>query len=725
MAETVLAKLAVQIAANTAQFNSALRQSQTQFSSFTNSINSAAASIGLGLGLTALVGVVKSGIDSIKELEQQLATVKAITGATAQEFDQLRASALKLGGSTQFSAKQVAELQTEFGRLGFSVSEILAATEATINLATATGEDLAKAADTAGSTIRAFGLDASQTGRVTDVMAESFNRSALGLENFTEAMKYVAPIARSAGLSLEQTTALLGTLADNGIRGSQAGTSLRKIITDLAKDGRPLAVRLKELAANGLSFAQANDEVGRTAYASLLVLARSTEHTEELTKALNEAEGAAKRAADIVGDTFAGDLKKLSGAYDALIQSAGGTVDILRDFVQATTSVLKAMNSQEQSLGSLTVAWLKLASAVPRGIAYAIGKIADFTNNDIRLDPSQVQGFLKAFNDERNKAIQAGDTEKVKLFTQAIADLTSKYGLLKDKAIEYRDAQAGVNDKTDAALVTIKSLQDKIKDFRETQEEKTSIGDVLGLIKLEKQIEKVELQLINLRNAIAGVRPELAGAADILSTRLQVTGNKKNAIENGIELPNLPGAEQGIGSSFPEFKVPAVDGSAYIKSLKSLTENTNKFVSDTQFAIIDFSGVISSGISDLAFNLGQAAAGVGNFGDSILKAVVGFARQLGEILIGAGTAMLAAKKLITNPYTAIAAGVALVAIAGVASAALNKSQSNFNSGRGNSGSGIVEGAARSDSFQNSNQLLGIVRGQDLYVILQNYNRGRG
>src|SRR5690606_3323897 len=293
--------------------------------------------------------------------EKQMDTVAAIAGATGKEFERLREDALRLGAASQFTATQVAELQTEFGRLGFTTDEIIAATEATIDLATATGEDLAKAADVAGSTIRAFGLSAEETGRVVDVMAESFNRTALGLENFTQSMKFVAPVARAANISVEETTALLGVLADSGIRGSNAGTALRRIITDLAKDGRPLQERLKELAAQGLNLSGAMDEVGRFAQTALLVLTNNTEQVDNLTASFNNASGAAKETAAIMRDNLSGDLEKLSSAWDGFILSLDKSDGSLREVIQGLTQLVESITKIANSgFGEFVADWFRL-----------------------------------------------------------------------------------------------------------------------------------------------------------------------------------------------------------------------------------------------------------------------------------------------------------------------------------------------------------------------------
>ena len=171
--------------------------------------------------------IVASSIKSFRDFEFQMAKVKAITGASNIDFKKLSNTALELGRSTFFTAQQVAELQTNFGKLGFTTQEILDAQEATLQLATATDSDLARAAIVAGSAVRGFGLDASETQRVVDVMAVAFTSSALDIEKFQTSMTKVAPIAKSAGFSIEDTTSIMSQLADSGRRLGAGSGSLR------------------------------------------------------------------------------------------------------------------------------------------------------------------------------------------------------------------------------------------------------------------------------------------------------------------------------------------------------------------------------------------------------------------------------------------------------------------------------------------------------------------
>ena len=152
----------------------------------------------LSIGLTAPLAAIGATSFSVAAgFEESMAKVKAVSGATASEFAALESEALRLGSSTKFTASEVSGLQLEFAKLGFSSDEINKVTASTLALAQASGSDLARSAEVAGATLRGFGMDADQTGHLTDVMASSFSSTALDMESFAESMKFVAPVAKA------------------------------------------------------------------------------------------------------------------------------------------------------------------------------------------------------------------------------------------------------------------------------------------------------------------------------------------------------------------------------------------------------------------------------------------------------------------------------------------------------------------------------------------------
>ena len=301
-----------------------------------------------------------------KGFEAEMAKVQAVSGATAEEFKALSDNAKQLGASTMFSAREVASLQTEFAKLGFTATEITKVTESTLALAQASGSDLARAAEVAGSTLRAFGLDATETGRVTDVMASSFSSSALDMETFAESMKFVAPVAKSAGMSIEETSAMLQIMSNAGIKGSQAGTALRRIISEIGASGKPTAEALKDLAKEGLNLADAKDEVGRSAQSALLVLAEGVDQIKPLTTELEHSGGAAQKMADIMGNTAFGAGKRLESAMEGLAISVGELVAVaVVPLVEFLAKAAGALNNMSDGA--------KKAIVIIGGIAAAIG----------------------------------------------------------------------------------------------------------------------------------------------------------------------------------------------------------------------------------------------------------------------------------------------------------------------------------------------------------------
>jgi len=321
----------------------------------------------LSMKLTAPITALGAmSFNVFKGFEAEMAKVKAVSGATAEEFKMLSDNAKELGRSTIFSAREVAGLQTEFAKLGFTAKQIEGVTEATLNLAQASGSDLARAAEVAGATLRGFGFDVSETGRVTDVMAKSFSTSSMDMESFAEGMKMVAPIAKSAGMSLEETTAMMSLLANAGVKGSMAGTQLRRIISELATTGKPTTEAIRDLAASGLTLVDAKDEVGRAAQGALTILAEGVDQIDPLTKSFEESAGAAKSMADVMNLTAEGATKALGSAVEGVAIEFGALIAV------ALVPLIKKLTSLAAFINELSPAMKKLI-AVIAGIAAVAG----------------------------------------------------------------------------------------------------------------------------------------------------------------------------------------------------------------------------------------------------------------------------------------------------------------------------------------------------------------
>jgi phage-related minor tail protein len=401
-----LGDLVARIGADTKGFNKALGDVQRRSRQMSGNIKNLGKQMSMSItGPLALIGA--SSVKTFMSFEAQMAKVKAVSGATADEFSRLEANAKQLGASTRFSASEVAELQTEFAKLGFTADEITKVTGATLALAQATDSDLARAAEVAGSTLRAFGLDASETGRVADVMALSFSSSALDMEAFAESMKYVAPVANSAGMSIEQTTAMLGALANAGIKGSQAGTALRRIISELGATGGDVAGAIDNLAKKGLNLADAKDEVGRSAQSALLVLSKEMQTVDSLQTSLNGAAGSAQKMASIMDATASGGLARMRSAIEAaqisLGQALAPAVEKIMSIISDLASKFAALDSSTQTfivgigaaaaaIGPLLVLIPSLISAVST-LGPAFGALAAAATGPIGITVAAIAGL--------------------------------------------------------------------------------------------------------------------------------------------------------------------------------------------------------------------------------------------------------------------------------------------------------------------------------------------
>lgn len=342
---------------NVGNYSSAVKGMATSFRQL-------ASAFGFAGGIFLFANFLRSSFSRVKDFDQAINDLAGTMNVTRESIKNVEADAIRLGATTKYTATQVAILQKQLAKKGFSNEEIINSTEAIVDLAVATGEDLAKTAEVTSATLRAMGLDTSETARVVNVMASSFTKTALDLESFTESAKFVTPIARKANISLEQLTGLLGVLADNGIKGSIAGTGLRKIISELDKSGKPLIERLRELSEQWLSLGDATDEVGQRAQTSLLVLTSEIEVAERLGTAFANVGDVAKEMADKQMASLENRLILLDSAWDGIIQRANVSNGAVSKFNKAITFLTNNLETIINVIYELVTTWAVFKGAV-------------------------------------------------------------------------------------------------------------------------------------------------------------------------------------------------------------------------------------------------------------------------------------------------------------------------------------------------------------------------
>ncbi len=301
-------------------------------------------------GMTALfavIGVIKNAVNIFIEFSKSSSRLAAILGKTKGEIKALTEQAKELGATTAFTASQIIGLQTELAKLGFSLEQIEASTEGILDLAAATGHDLAESATLAGATLRIFNLDASEAGRVADVLAKSTSKSALDMSKLATALPIVGKTADIAGLSLEHTTAILGTLTNRGIDASTAATALRNVFLRLSKTGLTWDQAMKRIQESTDKNKTSMEIFGVRAATAGIILSQTAGSTAELTEALNNAEGAAKAMAKTMLDNLAGDITIANSAWQGFILSIedgeGIISKAMRSVVQDFTDFLNQL----------------------------------------------------------------------------------------------------------------------------------------------------------------------------------------------------------------------------------------------------------------------------------------------------------------------------------------------------------------------------------------------
>lgn len=182
----------------------------------------------------AVTGLGTAAVKTAADFDSEMSKVSAISGATGDDFDQLRAKAREMGAKTKFSASEAASAMEYMAMAGWKTSDMLNGIEGIMNLAAASGEDLATTSDIVTDALTAFGLSATDSGHFADILAAASSNANTNVSMMGETFKYCAPIAGALGFSAEDTAEAIGLMANSGIKASQAGTSLRTIMNNLS-----------------------------------------------------------------------------------------------------------------------------------------------------------------------------------------------------------------------------------------------------------------------------------------------------------------------------------------------------------------------------------------------------------------------------------------------------------------------------------------------------------
>ena len=436
----------VEVTAETSKLQRNLTSAQAQLQNFGRTCTN------VGKDLLMLSGAMAAPLvmaaRSFAGFDDSMRLVQAVTQATDADFKALTKTAQRLGRDTSYTAQQAADAMVSLGRMGFSPTEIQASIDAVLNLARSTGTELAEAGDIAANSMRIFGIEASQMSDVADVLTVTANSSAQTLIDLFEALKMGGPQAAAAGESIRETSAAIAVLANMGIKGSLAGTALRKSFSQFAKvkvqdqlrsvgvetvdangNLRKMAEIMRDIAkamstmptAEKLAFAEDIFDI-RGSLAGLTLTANTDELDAMLAK-LQDVEGV---AADTAQKMDAG----LGGAFRLLLSAVEGAMNAIADAMNSTlqplivkvTAVINAFTQWiEANQGLVTAFAVTVAGAAGLAVVLiAIGVAAKGAAAGIAV----VQTAIKGFTFLQGVAIAQGTALKTSftLLTQSFAD---------------------------------------------------------------------------------------------------------------------------------------------------------------------------------------------------------------------------------------------------------------------------------------------------------------
>lgn len=384
------------------------------------------------MGVTTVIGGV--GVAAVKtaaDFDSAMSQVAAVSGATGKDFDALRNKAREMGAKTKFSATEAAEAMNYMAMAGWKTEDMLDGIEGVMNLAAASGEDLATTSDIVTDALTAFGLSAKDSGHFADILAAASSNANTNVSMMGETFKYCAPIAGALGFSAEDTAEAIGLMANAGIKSSQAGTALRTIMNNLAGD-----VKISGKAIGDVTIATTNADgsmrdlsdilsdcrsafrnltesekaqaaeslVGKNAMSGFLALMNAGQgDIDKLSSAIDNCDGSAEKMATTMQDNLAGQLTILKSQLQELAISFG---DILMPAIRSIVSKLQGfvdkLNGMDEGT-KRTIVTIALLVA-------SIGPLLVIIGTAISKIGVAMQGFVKLANgiSKLKVAVQGG-----------------------------------------------------------------------------------------------------------------------------------------------------------------------------------------------------------------------------------------------------------------------------------------------------------------------------
>lgn len=436
----------------------------------------------------AITGLGAVAVKTAADFDSSMSQVAAVSGASGDDLERLRDKAREMGAQTQFSASEAADAMNYMAMAGWKTEDMLGGVEGIMNLAAASGEDLAAVSDIVTDGLTAFGLSAQDSGRMADVMAAASSNANTNVSMLGESYKYCASTAGAMGYSLEDVTESLGLMANAGVKGSQAGNTLKNAMINLAKPTDAMAATMKqynisitnsdgsmkswnEVVANlrtslgGLSEAEQTAAVatlfGKEATAGMLsVINAAPADIEKLNGAILNSSGSAKEMAETMQDNLNGQLKKLQSQLSELAISIGEVLmPVIRSIVERLKGLVEKFNGLSDGQKKVIVVVGLLVAAIGP-VILIIGKFATAIGAIMTIAPTltAVLGAVKiAF-----AAIGGPVTLIIGLITALVLGFIHAYNTSEEFRNKVNAAFASVKNAVTGALSAAAA---KVKEF--------------------------------------------------------------------------------------------------------------------------------------------------------------------------------------------------------------------------------------------------------------------
>ena len=406
-----------------------------------------------------------ASVKTAADFEASMSKVAAVSGATGSELEALSAKAREMGSKTKFSASEAAEAMNYMAMAGWKTEDMLSGIEGVMNLAAASGEDLATTSDIVTDALTAFGLSAQDSGHFADVLAAASSNANTNVSMMGETFKYCAPIAGALGFSVEDTAEAIGLMANAGIKSAQAGTSLRTIMTNLSGEVKICGENIGEVtvattnadgsmrdlsdilvdcrtAFSGLSesekAAAAESLVGKNAMSGFLALMNAGEgDIAKLSGAIDNCNGAAQSMADTMNNNLEGQLTILKSQLQELAISFGEILlPAVKKIVGWVQGFIDVLNSLPDGVKE-TIVTVALIAAALGPVLIIIGKIITAVGTIMTIVP-KVVGVIKAVKTAFLALNATMLANPIVLIIAAIAALVAAFIYLWNNCDEFR-----------------------------------------------------------------------------------------------------------------------------------------------------------------------------------------------------------------------------------------------------------------------------------------------